>query len=83
MNERATDACALCGTPGTRLQRTTLDLARGDVRISISGIPAYHCAGCDDDAFDGPLSEAISEAVESIVAVIERYDEKAAEVAAG
>ena len=66
--------CALCGREGARLGTTTWETGRSGVEIRVSGVPAVLCDACEDDAIDGPLAVELSDAMESIIQAVERYN---------
>lgn len=66
-----TRRCMYCHATAAEPARLTLKLGRGDVQVTLDGVPGRRCTSCGGESLDGPLAEEISEGMDRVVRAIE------------
>jgi YgiT-type zinc finger domain-containing protein len=66
-----TRRCMYCHVTASEPARLTLRLGRGDLTITIDGVPGHRCSNCGGESVDGPLAEELSAGVLQLTRAVE------------
>jgi hypothetical protein len=63
--------CMHCHVTSSEPAQLTLHLGRGEIKVTLEGVPGHRCTNCGGESLDGPFAEELSEDVDRVLRAIE------------